>query len=128
MGRAVLASGELGRHNGLPATIIVVQVMRYWCYSTACRRLAEQRANNVHNHRMLARDAVEIVALDIFNRAGGEPVDMTMVRKRIEQLRAHRPACHCGLCDAAQRVRPDRVWRQASAWQRAAASRAPQTR
>ena len=27
MGRAVLASGELGRHNGLPATIIVVEIM-----------------------------------------------------------------------------------------------------
>ena len=27
MGRTVLASGELGQHNGLPATIIVVRVM-----------------------------------------------------------------------------------------------------
>jgi hypothetical protein len=27
MGRSVLASGELGEHNGLPATIIVVEIM-----------------------------------------------------------------------------------------------------
>jgi len=27
MGRSVLASGELGKHNGLPATIVVVRLL-----------------------------------------------------------------------------------------------------
>jgi hypothetical protein len=29
MGRSVLASGELGKHNGLPATTVVVKMMHY---------------------------------------------------------------------------------------------------
>ena len=39
MGRSVLASGELGQHNGLPATVIVVQdALLSWPRSGGSRR------------------------------------------------------------------------------------------
>src|SRR5262249_37589221 len=43
--RALLASGKLGRHNGLPASITVVPVMRCWarCVAHQTRRPVELR-------------------------------------------------------------------------------------
>ena len=56
-----------------------------------------------------ALEAAEIVALDVFNRADGQPISMSVVQQRLEQLRAHRPSCRCGLCGLAVRVRASRV-------------------
>ena len=52
-----------------------------------------------------AVEATEIVVLDVFNRADGQPISMSVVQQRLEQLRAHRPSCRCGLCGLAVRVR-----------------------
>ena len=50
-------------------------------------------------------EATEIVALDLFRRCDGQPIDMAMVRRRITELSSHRPTCSCGLCSAAARVK-----------------------
>ena len=70
-----------------------------------------------------ALEAAEIVVLDVFNRADGQPISMSVVQQRLEQLRAHRPSCRCGLCGLAVRVRASRVFPLVQAGQRPSASR-----
>jgi hypothetical protein len=55
-----------------------------------------------------AVECAEILALDVFNRADGRPVTMSMVLRRLGELATHRPDCGCGLCSAAARVSADR--------------------
>ena len=69
--------------------------------------------------RVRAAEATELLAVDMFRRADGRPITMTMVRSRLEQLRAHRPTCKCGLCgETVAKATADRVYRTASIWQR----------
>jgi len=49
-------------------------------------------------------EATEIVALDLFRRCDGHPIDMAMVRW-ITELSSYRPTCSCGLCSVAARVK-----------------------
>ena len=68
--------------------------------------------------------AVEIVALNVFNRADrtGETITRGMVEARLDELRSHRPACQCGLCGCAAKASADQVYRTARGWQRAIAA------
>jgi hypothetical protein len=75
-------------------------------------------------------DRVELLALDVYQRANGRPITMTTVRDRLEQLRSHRPVCRCGLCgETVAEAKADRVYRTGSIWQRSVvATRARMTR
>ena len=48
---------------------------------------------SAHTERVRAVECAEIVALDVFNRADGQPVTMSMVQRRLGELEAHRPSC-----------------------------------
>jgi hypothetical protein len=82
--------------------------------------------------RVRAADAVEAIAVEVFRQCecSGQPVTMSVINRALNQLRAHRPACRCGLCgETVAKARPDRVFVTASIWQRStAASRARMTR
>jgi hypothetical protein len=69
-----------------------------------------------------AADAVEAIAVEIFRQCecSGQPVTMSMIERALEQLPGHRRSCRCGLCEAAAKVKADRVYRTASIWQRSA--------
>jgi hypothetical protein len=70
---------------------------------------------------MRAADAVEAIAVEVFRQCerAGQPVTMSTISRVLDRLRAHRPACACGLCgETAAKARPDRVFRTASIWQR----------
>jgi hypothetical protein len=61
--------------------------------------------------------AVEVLALDAFNRADGVLVTRTSVDARLAELRAHKDTCGCGLCAAAQIATTSKVYWLASRWQ-----------
>jgi len=67
-----------------------------------------------------AADAVEAIAVEIFRQCecSGQPVSMPLINRVLEQLRSHRPSCRCGLCEAAAKVKADRVYRTAQVWHR----------
>jgi hypothetical protein len=70
---------------------------------------------------MRATDAVEAIAVEVFRQAAssGQLVTMSMIIRALEQLRAHRSSCRCGLCgETVAKARPDRVFVQAQVWQR----------
>jgi hypothetical protein len=66
-----------------------------------------------------AAHAVEAIAAEVVQQAetSGQPVSMSMIGRVLEQLRGHRPSCRCGLCEAAEKVAADRVYRVAASWQ-----------
>ena len=68
-------------------------------------------------------DASEIVALDVFTRADGQPITEKTVRDRIAELLEHPAGCRrCnGRCRMASRARPAQVLWLAREWQRVAA-------
>ena len=72
-----------------------------------------------------AAHAVEAIAAEVVQQAelSGQPVTMSMISRVVEQLRAHRSSCRCGLCaDVVAKARADRVFRTASVWQRQTAA------
>jgi hypothetical protein len=73
---------------------------------------------------MRMADADDMVAVDVFNAAQvtGEPVSMTLVRRVVDDLLTHAPACECGHCEAAAVARVKDVWDIASGWQKAVAT------
>jgi hypothetical protein len=62
-------------------------------------------------------DAAEIVAIDVFEaaQAAGEPITMESVKRRVDELLDHPPACACGRCEAAAVARVGHIWRVATA-------------
>jgi hypothetical protein len=68
---------------------------------------------------MRAADATERLAVEIFRQAESshQLVSMSKINRVLEQLRAHRASCRCGLCEAAAKVAADRVYRIAASWQ-----------
>ena len=72
---------------------------------------------------MRMADADELVAVDVFNTAKmtGEHLTVTLVRRVIDDLLTHSPACDCGHCEAAAIARVKDVWDIASGWQKAVA-------
>jgi hypothetical protein len=73
---------------------------------------------------MRMADADELVAVDVFNAAQvmGEPLTAALVRRVIDDLLTHSPACDCGHCEAAAIARVKDVWDIASGWQKAVAA------
>ena len=73
---------------------------------------------------MRMADADDLVAVDVFNAAQvtGEVVSMTLVRRVVDDLLTHPPACDCGHCEAAALARVKDVWDIASGWQKAVAT------
>ncbi|MDT5022925.1 MAG: hypothetical protein QOC88_996 [Mycobacterium sp.] len=73
---------------------------------------------------MRMADADDLVAVDVFNAAQvtGEVVSMTLVRRVVDDLLTHPPACECGHCEAAALARVKDVWDIASGWQKAVAT------
>jgi hypothetical protein len=73
---------------------------------------------------MRMADADELVAVDVFNAAKvtGEPLTTTLVRRVIDDLLTHAPACDCGHCEAAAIARVKDVCDIASGWQKAVAA------
>jgi hypothetical protein len=70
---------------------------------------------------MRTAEATEAVAAEVFKQAecSGQLVSMSMINRAIEQLRAHRPTCRCGLCgETVAKAKADRVFVTASIWQR----------
>jgi hypothetical protein len=68
-----------------------------------------------------AADAVGAIAVEVFSQCelSGQPVTMSVINRALEQSRAHRPSCKCGLCDeTVAKARADRVFVTASIWQR----------
>ena len=63
-------------------------------------------------------ERVELLALDVYQRANGRPVTLAMVADRLKQLLSHRPSFACGRCEAAARVKPERVLVIVQTWQR----------
>jgi hypothetical protein len=63
------------------------------------------------------QQAVEVLALDAFNRADGQLITRRMVAERLAELAAHRGECQCGLCGLLERVTVAKIWRCASRWQ-----------
>ena len=60
---------------------------------------------------MRAAHATEAIAAEIYRQCecSGQPVTMSVINRALNQLRSHRPACKCGLCEAAAKVKADRV-------------------
>ena len=52
------------------------------------------------------------------SECSGQPLTMSMIERALHRLRAQRPSCRCGLCEAAAKVSADRVYRAATTWQR----------
>jgi hypothetical protein len=79
-----------------------------------------------------AADAVEAIAVEIWRQCecSGQLVSMAVINRALNQLRAHRPTCKCGLCgETFAKAKADRVYRTASVWQRSViATRARATR
>ena len=74
---------------------------------------------------MRAIHAVELVAAEVVQQCecSHQPVSMAVVTRVVEQLRAHRSSCRCGLCgETVAKAKADRVYRTASMWQRSAAA------
>jgi hypothetical protein len=73
---------------------------------------------------MRMADADDLVAVDVFNAAQvtGEAVTMTLVRRVVDDLLTHPPACGCGHCEAAAVARVRDVRDIASGWQKAVAN------
>jgi hypothetical protein len=66
---------------------------------------------------MVPRDEDKL-ALDVYQyaRATGEPLTLATVERRLQELRAHKPGCACGLCEAADSVRASGVWYVVRGW------------
>jgi len=136
MGRSVLTSGQLGHHNGLPATIVVVKVMH--CGTDRLPELLKRDRTRQLNRggatlsTVRAAHAVEAIAAEVVQQAecSHQLVTMSVINRVLEQLRAHRPTCRCGLCgEAAEKAKAAAVFRTASIWQRqVSATRARATR
>jgi hypothetical protein len=47
-----------------------------------------------------ASHAIEAIAAEVFRQCecSGQLVSMPVIHRVLEQLRAHRPTCRCGLC------------------------------
>ena len=69
------------------------------------------------NARTVRQESAEVLALRIFDQAGGEPVTRSTVEAAMTRWRAHRPGCQCGLCDRARTVSVSRVWCVVWGWQ-----------
>ena len=67
---------------------------------------------------MWSTECAEIIALDIYRRAeeSGEHITLGIVEARLAELAA-RPEGHCGLCVAARRTTPLKVYWCAASWQ-----------
>jgi hypothetical protein len=66
---------------------------------------------------VLATDAIEIIALDVYRIADDRPVTLALCERRIAELLAHPPDCRC-ICRAAARAKPSRVFELVASWQR----------
>jgi hypothetical protein len=62
------------------------------------------------------REAIELTALRIFNRADGIPVTRDDVCAALAAWREHPESCDCG-CDVARPVTVSQVWQTIRAWQ-----------
>jgi hypothetical protein len=73
---------------------------------------------------MRMAEADELVAVDVFNTAKmtGEHLTEMLVKRVIDDLLTHPPACDCGRCEAAAIARVKDVWDIASGWQKAVAA------
>ena len=69
------------------------------------------------SHRLRVIEAIELVALDVFN-SGRRQITLADVEHYLSQLLSHCPECTCGRCQAAAIVRPDRVLMIVRVWQR----------
>jgi hypothetical protein len=58
----------------------------------------------------------ELIAADVYTHAADEPITMTLVRARLDELATHPGHCCCGLCHAARTVTAAAVYRTANTW------------
>ena len=58
-----------------------------------------------------------MLALKIFDQAGGEPVDRATVEAAMAGWRAHPESCDCDWCGPARKVSVSRVWCTVWGWQ-----------
>jgi hypothetical protein len=73
---------------------------------------------------MRMAEADDLVAVAVYNAAQvtGEPVNMTLVRRVVDDLLTHPATCDCGRCEAAALARLNDVRDIASGWQKAVAT------
>lgn len=70
------------------------------------------------NCQLKREGRAEVLALWIYNRAGGEPVTRREVDEQMHVWQTHRPGCRCEApCDLAGTVSVSRVWATLWGWQ-----------
>jgi hypothetical protein len=69
-----------------------------------------------------ADHAAEVVGIEVYTAAAGQPVTMSLVKSVIAELTSHQPGCDCGRCTGARQTNPARVYVVASAWQSSVAA------
>jgi hypothetical protein len=58
------------------------------------------------------------LAIDVYQHAEatGQPITLSLVERRLDELRSHEPECAWGLCTAASEMRASRVFYVARGW------------
>jgi hypothetical protein len=69
------------------------------------------------NNASKRQKSAEVLALKIYNQAGGERIERATAEAELTQWRAHPPTCQCGCCGPARDVSVSRVWSVLWGWQ-----------